>query len=98
MTLTNVATFDSHNPATGEVITSYPQHTESEVRSAVATARAASQMWRDLGFRGRRKVLLKWSTDLLANIDELSALVSHETGKPASDAKLEAALAAGHIA
>jgi len=98
MTLTNVATFDSHNPATGEVITSYPQHTEAEVRSAVATARAASQMWRELGFRGRRKVLLKWSTDLLANVDELTALVSHETGKPISDAKLEAALAAGHIA
>ena len=98
MTLTKEATFDSHNPATGEVITSYPQHTESQVRSAVATARAASQMWRDLGFRGRRKVLLKWSTDLLANVDELTALVSHETGKPISDAKLEAALAAGHIA
>ena len=98
MTLTQVATFDSHNPATGEVITSYPQHTEAEVRSAVATARAASQMWRELGFRGRRKVLLKWSTDLLANVDDLTALVSHETGKPISDAKLEAALAAGHIA
>jgi len=35
---------------------------------------------------------------LLAHIDELTSLVSLETGKPISDAKLEAALAAGHIA
>jgi acyl-CoA reductase-like NAD-dependent aldehyde dehydrogenase len=32
------------------------------------------------------------------NVDELAELVSLETGKPTSDAKLEAALAAGHIA
>ena len=34
----------------------------------------------------------------MANVDELAELVSLETGKPTSDAKLEAALAAGHIA
>jgi acyl-CoA reductase-like NAD-dependent aldehyde dehydrogenase len=43
-------------------------------------------------------MLLKWSTYLMANVDELAELVSLETGKPTSDAKLEAALAAGHIA
>jgi acyl-CoA reductase-like NAD-dependent aldehyde dehydrogenase len=43
-------------------------------------------------------MLLKWSTYLMDNVDELAELVSLETGKPTSDAKLEAALAAGHIA
>ena len=92
------AVFESHNPATGEVVGVYPQQTESEVQAAVAKARTASDQWRAIGFHGRRKILLKWSDHLLAHIDELTALVSLETGKPVSDAKLEAALAAGHIA
>ena len=92
------ATFDSHNPVTNEVIASHEIYSEAAVKAAVERARTASQEWRDLGFRGRRKVLLKWSSDLLANVDSLTELVSLETGKPVSDAKLEAALAAGHIA
>ncbi|MCX6444253.1 MAG: aldehyde dehydrogenase family protein, partial [Actinobacteria bacterium] len=98
MAKTKSALFESHNPATGEVIASYPQTTEHDVRAAVSAARDASIAWRNLGFRGRRKVLLKWSDYLLAHMDELTAVVSEETGKPISDAKLEAALAAGHIA
>ena len=92
------ATFESLNPATGEVLGIYAQHNESEVRSSVATARSASEQWRAIGFHGRRKVLLTWSDYILSHIDELTSLVSLETGKPVSDAKLEAALAAGHIA
>ncbi len=98
MVLSDTSTFASHNPVTDEVITSHEIFSEAAVRAAVDRARNASKEWRELGFRGRRKVLLKWSTDLLANVDELTAIVSLETGKPISDAKLEASLAAGHIA
>ena len=94
----STTTFDSHNPVTNKVISSHEIYNETAVVAAVERAREASREWRDLGFRGRRKVLLKWSTDLLDNIDSLSELVSLETGKPVSDAKLEASLAAGHIA
>jgi capsid protein len=90
--------FDSLNPATGAVLGTYPQQNEAEVRTAVQSARLTSEQWREIGFHGRRKVLLKWSDYLLAHIDDLTSLVSLETGKPISDAKLEAALAAGHIA
>ena len=98
MYLSKGPTFDSHNPVNNEVIASHVITDEAGVREAVATARAASQQWRDLGFKGRKKILLKWSTYLMENVDELAELVSLETGKPTSDAKLEAALAAGHIA
>ncbi|MEY4109546.1 MAG: hypothetical protein RJB35_860, partial [Actinomycetota bacterium] len=94
----STTTFDSHNPVTNDVISTHEIYNETAVVAAVERARNAAQEWRDLGFRGRRKVLLKWSTDLLDNIDSLSELVSLETGKPVSDAKLEASLAAGHIA
>jgi acyl-CoA reductase-like NAD-dependent aldehyde dehydrogenase len=98
MVLSDTSTFASHNPVTNEVITSHEIFSEAAVRAAVDRARNASKEWRELGFRGRRKVLLKWSTDLLLNIDSLTDIVSLETGKPISDAKLEVSLAAGHIA
>ena len=98
MSLSKAQTFDSLNPVNDEVIASHPITDEAGVRAAVATARTAALQWREIGFSGRRKMLLKWSTDLMANVDELAELVSLETGKPTSDAKLEAALAAGHIA
>ena len=98
MVLSDTSTFTSHNPVTDEVITSHKIFRETAVHAAVDRARTASQEWRELGFRGRRKVLLKWSTDILLNIDSLTDVVSLETGKPMSDAKLEISLAAGHIA
>ena len=98
MSLSKAQTFDSLNPVNDEVIASHPITDEAGVRAAVAAARDAAAQWREIGFSGRRKMLLKWSTDLMANVDELAELVSLETGKPTSDAKLEAALAAGHIA
>jgi acyl-CoA reductase-like NAD-dependent aldehyde dehydrogenase len=98
MVLSDTSTFNSQNPVTDEVITSYEIYSEAAVHAAVERARNAAQEWRELGFRGRRKVLLKWSDDLLAHIDSLTAIVSLETGKPISDAKLEVSLAAGHIA
>lgn len=98
MSLTKVQTFDSLNPVTDEVIASHLITDEAGVRAAVSTARAASVQWQEIGFSGRKKVLLNWSTYLMQNVDELAELVSLETGKPTSDAKLEAALAAGHIA
>ena len=98
MSPTNAQKFDSLNPVTSEVIASHPIADENAVRGAVAAARIAATQWREIGFAGRKKVLLKWSTYLMDNVDELADLVSLETGKPTSDAKLEAALAAGHIA
>jgi len=98
MSLSKAQTFDSLNPVNDEVIASHPITDEAGVRAAVAAARLAAAQWREIGFSGRKKMLLKWSTYLMANVDELAELVSLETGKPTSDAKLEAALAAGHIA
>ena len=95
---TRSKTFDSHYPVTGDAIGTFPIHTDADVRVAVAQARIASDKWVALGFRGRRKVLLAWSKLLMERVEECTALISMETGKPVSDAKLEASLAAGHLA
>jgi len=97
MTTLSNATFASHYPVTGEVITNYPITDRAQVHEAVSRARAASLAWQNLGFKGRRKVLLQWSNLLISKLDEITEIVSRETGKPVSDAKLEAALAVGHL-
>jgi len=97
MTTLSSATFASHYPVTGEVLAEYPITDRDQVIAAVAHARAASAAWQNLGFNGRRKVLLKWSNLLISRLDEITEIVSRETGKPVSDAKLEASLAVGHL-
>ena len=92
------SSFDSHNPVDGTVLGSYPNTSAADVNSAVARARAASLAWQALGFRGRRKVLLKWASLITKQVDEIAEIVRAETGKPVSDATLEATLALGHLA
>lgn len=94
-TTTNI--FASHYPVTGEVISEYQIADRIQVDAAVSRAREVSHTWQELGFRGRRKVLLKWSNLLLSKVDEITQIISRETGKPISDAKLEVSLAIGHL-
>ena len=89
--------FNSYNPVTGEAVGTYPIYSSKEVVQSVAHARHASTAWVALGFAGRKKVLLAWSNYIINNVDQIAALVSLETGKPVSDAKLEASLAVSHI-
>ncbi|NCV80174.1 MAG: aldehyde dehydrogenase family protein, partial [Actinobacteria bacterium] len=89
--------FNSHNPATGEVVGTYPIYSAKEVAQVVARAREASIAWEKLGFAGRKKVLLSWSNFIINNIDQIASLVSLETGKPLGDAKLETSIAVSHI-
>ena len=92
------SSFDSHNPVDGTVLGSYPNTSAADVNAAVARARAASLAWQALDFRGRRKVLLKWASLITKQVDEIAEIVRAETGKPVSDATLEATLALGHLA
>jgi aldehyde dehydrogenase (NAD+) len=89
--------FNSHNPVTGEPVGTFPIYSAKEVSEIVDFARHASTAWVNLDFPGRKKVLLAWSAYIIKNVDQIAALVSLETGKPISDAKLEASLAVSHI-
>jgi len=89
--------FNSLNPVTDEVVGTYPIMSKGDVADAVAHARAASSQWQALGFSGRKKVLLAWSSLIIKRIEQISALVSLETGKPLSDARLEVSIAVSQI-
>jgi acyl-CoA reductase-like NAD-dependent aldehyde dehydrogenase len=90
--------FESLNPATGEVVGTFPINTEKEVYAAVTLATDAALRWEAIGHKGRRKILLAYSRLILSEIDSLAQQVTLETGKPHSDAKLEITLAAHHVA
>ena len=89
--------FNSFNPATGQVIGRYPLFTNKQVAQIVADARSSVDTWEALEFVGRKKTLLTWSKAILANIGEISELISLETGKPLSDSRLEVLSAVNHI-
>ncbi|MGO9193375.1 MAG: aldehyde dehydrogenase family protein [Streptosporangiaceae bacterium] len=85
------------NPATGEVLATFPVHGRREVDAALATAREAAVWWAGLGWSGRRIRLLAWKSHLTRYMGRLAQLVHDETGKPLDDAKLEIILAIVHI-
>jgi acyl-CoA reductase-like NAD-dependent aldehyde dehydrogenase len=85
------------NPATGEVLATFPEHGRREVDAAVAAAREAAAWWVGLGWSGRRIRLLAWKSYLVRYMGRLAQLVHEETGKPLDDAKLEIILAILHI-
>src|SRR5690606_37440805 len=91
-------TFDSFNPATGDVVGTHPIDGRAEVEAAVAAARDASGWWQGLGFDGRKEYLLQWRSVLTRRLNQLADQVHREGGKPHGDAVLEAGLAIDHIA
>ncbi|NRQ32924.1 aldehyde dehydrogenase family protein [Nonomuraea sp. NN258] len=90
-------TFDSLNPATGEVVGSHPKHSQDTVRQAVGRAEEAAAWWAALAPAERRRRLLDYKAVVTQNLRELADLVHRETGKPTGDAVLEIVLAVTHI-
>jgi acyl-CoA reductase-like NAD-dependent aldehyde dehydrogenase len=89
--------FHSLNPATDEIIGTYPVFGEQDVAATVERAREAALWWAGLGWAARRQRLLAWKSYLTRYIGRLAELVHTETGKPVADAQLEILLAIVHI-
>jgi acyl-CoA reductase-like NAD-dependent aldehyde dehydrogenase len=75
----------------------HPVHSAVDVDAAVARAAEAAAWWADLGFDGRRTLLVQWRRALVRGLDGLARIVSAETGKPFDDARLELVLAIDHL-
>jgi acyl-CoA reductase-like NAD-dependent aldehyde dehydrogenase len=90
-------TFESLNPASGEVVAAHPVHDEQAVRAAVDRAREAAHWWRALGWKERRLRLLNYKGALTRTLGRVAELIHEETGKPLADAQLEAIGAITHL-
>lgn len=93
-----MTTFRSLNPANGDLIGEFPIMEKPEIEVAINCAKSASKNWQALGFVGRKEILLQWNKVIVNRVDEIAELISSESGKPKSDAQLEASLAMAHLA
>jgi malonate-semialdehyde dehydrogenase (acetylating)/methylmalonate-semialdehyde dehydrogenase len=80
---------DVYSPSSGDVISRVPMSAASEVDAAVACAQAAFPKWSATPIKERVQVFYRYKTLLEQHIDELSALVTEENGKIASEARAE---------
>lgn len=76
--------FESINPATNEVIKTYPFHSRDEVDVILKDLHEGFLSWRRRGFAQRGKYLKKVSDILQANKKKYAQLMAKEMGKPVS--------------
>lgn len=93
---TMTETFESHSPADGRVIATFPVMAADEVREVVDRARIAATWWAAIGFDERRRRLSRFKGLLAKRSRELAELVHAENGKPTDDALLEIILSVEH--
>ena len=85
------------NPATGDIIGTVPRLGAIETRSAIDAAARAFPAWRKKTAKERAVVMRRWFDLMMANQDDLGAIVTAEQGKPLTEAKGEIAYAASFV-
>ena len=75
-------TFESINPATGEVLAEFPRATRDDLERAVRSAEEGQKVWAAMTAIERSRVLRKAVDLLRARNDELAELETLDTGKP----------------
>lgn len=81
-------TYDTINPATGELLTKQAACSVTDVDAAVAAARRTfeSGVWADKAPGERKAIMQKLAQLIRENLDELALLESLNVGKPVNDA------------
>ncbi len=90
-------TFDVTNPARGDVIAKVANLSRAQVAGAIAQAEAAQKEWAKWSGKERAAVMRKWFDLMMANQDDLGAILTAEQGKPWAEAKGEIAYGASFI-
>jgi succinate-semialdehyde dehydrogenase/glutarate-semialdehyde dehydrogenase len=82
-------TYNVINPATGEVVDTAPSGNETDARAAIDAAHAAFPAWSETSAESRAQLILKGIELVKKEIQELSALLTKEQGKPFGDSQRE---------
>jgi succinate-semialdehyde dehydrogenase/glutarate-semialdehyde dehydrogenase len=85
------------NPATGDTVGTVPNMGAAETRRAIERANAALPGWRARTAKERAAILRKWFELIMANQEDLAALMTAEQGKPLTESRGEIAYAASFI-
>ncbi len=89
--------YDNIDPATGRSLGSVARGGGDEVDRAVAAAAAASKRWRDTSPEERATLLTRIADLIDENHDRLARIESEDTGKPLSQARADAGVAARYF-
>lgn len=81
--------FHSINPATGEVLQSWPAATNAEIEQRLTAAERAWAGWKRQPFSHRRQLIEKLATQLRRTQEESARLITREMGKPVAQARAE---------
>ncbi len=91
------ASFPVTNPARGDTICTVPDLSRTETARAIAAAEAARHAWAARTGKERAQVLRRWFDLMVANADDLAAILTAEMGKPLAEAKGEIAYGAAFV-
>ena len=80
----------TRNPATGDVLDTYPEQTPAEVHGVLDQAVAAQRRWQDLGFAERARGMRAVAEALEARADTFARLMALEMGKTLAQGASEA--------
>jgi succinate-semialdehyde dehydrogenase/glutarate-semialdehyde dehydrogenase len=91
------ASFPVTDPATGIEIARVPNLDAAATERAIAAADAAWAGWRRLTGKERATALRRWFDLIVANADDLAAIMTAEQGKPLAEARGEVIYGASFI-
>ena len=80
---------DVTSPVNGELLTTVPLANESELQTAIESAKQAFPGWSDLTLRQRCDVFYRYRNLLQDNLEELSRVCHEENGKTIAESKAE---------
>jgi len=89
--------FKVTNPADGSLVTEVPQLGIAETKAAIEAANVAWPAWRRKTAKERAAILRRWYDLMVANRDDLAAIMTAEQGKPLTESAGEVMYGASFI-
>ncbi len=86
--------YQSINPYNGATLTTFDEQTDAQLATALATAAACFETWRQISFAERAVIVAKAVALMRAQSDQLARLITLEMGKLIAQARGEVALSA----
>ena len=86
-----------HDPARGTLLAEVADCSRTDAATAIAAAKAAQPAWAALTGKERAAILRRWHDLVVANADDLAAILTTEMGKPLAEARGEILYGASYI-
>ena len=90
-------TFAVYNPFDGSEVAAVAMVSAAQTEQAIADADKAFASWKKVGCEQRAQIMRKWYDLIIANADDLAALMTTEQGKPLAEARGEVVYGASFI-